>query len=943
MTPRLHVLISGGGISGLSLALLSARMGIKCSVVERHVVGSYKSIGGGLGLWPASMQVLPADIRDELVQTGRWMNTAGFADSNGQLLARPDQPAFAERFPVLCIERQNLLLLLKKYLSLHADGQAPVTFHENATIERYNTTANGVTATLSTGEIIHADILVAADGINSVIRPREVTPQNMGYTYYRANVDVINANSAWHEFSFEAWGASCKDAGLPLRFGFVSLKFPTVFWFLAVPTKNSPIKPQSGHVSVLEEKDKKLLVDMVSAWRSPNGLPIADLIAATPEILRTDIFKIPNVSSFSWSLQGGRVLLMGDAAHATAPNIAQGAGLCIEDAAVLSKLLSLLPPGPDITPAMLENLAKQYERERKPRAATVQLVADSVALVGQQTGILATFRDWAMKFSLLWVSKLHTQIFESVVAYSLGATSKNASWISPSSQISLLDRVLPAEEVKQLQDHVRRFKTGCFVARRGSGTVNVELSNHTMGRIVASFIGLPKEMNDAQFRASVSQMDLKTLSQVWTRVFGVGGTDQTSYSTTHSVTRDKMLTEGVGGILDPYLKILYSVSVRESGKVLVHESKGVELCGVRFKTNAFSSRWTETATSQGWKFDGKISLGGIGMLMRYRGSFEIDEPGLPSKSRHAIVAGGTGLIGSAVVAELVRRNWRVDVLTRRDPSEFLYAAESAAGVSYLQWDGKTATGWCHAIQDGTVMVNLSGASVASTRWTNKAKTDILQSRLDAIKAFRDAIILRNDVSPTCVQISAAGIAGDSGPDIILDDFPIPSDEKIDQISRFSRFRPQTCKAIEEAAICEISGKVPLTVVRMGHVLSKAGGIFPYFRLAAAARVKRIGCGTQYVPWIHIEDAARGLCTIMENQGQMLRTVNLVAEPTTNEQLLACFGSLRIFSVPESVMKALYGEASCVVLDSERLVPRALENSGFHFEFKTAEDAVRSLL
>ncbi|KAJ3007087.1 UNVERIFIED_CONTAM: hypothetical protein HDU68_003712 [Siphonaria sp. JEL0065] len=957
-----HLLISGGGISGLSLAALARRSGFQCTVIER---GSFanpqkQTIGGGLGLWPATIQIMDRIshlAKEDLVAKGKWMagDGLGYFDCRGNVLAQPT-PLFGSRFPVLCLDRVSLLEILFKYATMPGTNVAPVVTIENATIESFTTSKSSVTATLSTGATVTADLLIDASGIHSKLRPSSITPKDVGYTYFRANVN-ISPDSPYHATSFETWG-HCLKTQLPMRFGFVPLKSPSVFWFLAVPTSGaSPFGAQGIGASIISETDKLKLLDLVQGWQGPHDKNTTnimhDLIQSTPQILRTDIHKIPSIQNFPWYTHEGRVILLGDAAHATAPNLAQGAGLCIEDAAALVSLLERIPKDLEITSEITVSLAKEYERARKLRASTVQFIADSVAVIGQLNPKLSWIRDAVFHKTHLLVPRLQSRIFEWIVAYSLGADSSNWFWRVPSTKqhgYSILESILPQKDLDSLAPYVKEFKTDkTGVTRSGDGIVTVERSSYAVGRLVASVLGLPKQMELEKFKASVSGLDQTKMKQKWTRVFGVGKAGlQKAYSTTHGVLRGGYLAEGVGGIMDPFVQLMYSVETQDSGNKLCFTSQGMRIFGLRLPINLVSSYWTETAipAPEGWEFDGTISMFGIGKLMRYYGHFKTSHTqasSTPEPAHHAIVTGGTGLIGTAVVHNLLSRGWRVTILTRKSPIEIL---KSHPNLQHLQWDAKTGTGWSHAIQSNTVLLNLAGSSLADAgRWTDKVKKEILETRVNSVQAVHDAIRVaretRNVVPRGIIQGSAAGIAGDSGDAVVEDSFALHESQSV---AKYSAFRPETVHRIEQVAMEKFSGAgIPLSIVRTGHVFAAGGGLLPYLKLAAMAHVSRIGSGSQYVPWIHIEDAANGIRTIMESPQTFEGTVNLVGPtPATNAQVLKSLGSLGLVPVSEELFKAVIGESSCVVLDSEKLVPTRLKKSGFKFEHETVDEAVNSL-
>jgi 2-polyprenyl-6-methoxyphenol hydroxylase-like FAD-dependent oxidoreductase len=405
-SPLKTVVVAGGGIGGLTFAALARRHGMRCIVIERSPDVCRANLGGGIGLWINSLAVLKLipHALHALEAVGHYMPSPAYRDDQGRVLAQPTS-AFSQHFPVLCLERDSLLKALFEACT-RADELAspPVQFRTGVSVESYAMAASqdgggqeaAVVVTLSDGTAVTGDVLVGADGIHSAVRAQlmqdlglpEVHVEHCGYVYLRANVKVPADEPQWHAHSFEAWGG---DSGV--RFGYVPLKPPSVFWFAAVPSQGAgEFAPRKG-VQAITEQIKAQLAGWISYWASA-PIDIPRLVEMTPSgsILKTDIFKVAQTSRFPWSSPDGRVLLLGDAAHATAPNLAQGAGISIEDAADL--VFELQRARATWSAGGLAQAAGNYERARKSRAATVQTLADAVALAGQvQYGWLRFLRN----------------------------------------------------------------------------------------------------------------------------------------------------------------------------------------------------------------------------------------------------------------------------------------------------------------------------------------------------------------------------------------------------------------------------------------------------------------------------------------------------------------------------------------------------------------------
>ena len=163
-------------------------------------------------------------------------------------------------------------------------------------------------------------------------------------------------------------------------------------------------------------------------------------------------------------------------------------------------------------------------------------------------------------------------------------------------------------------------------------------------------------------------------------------------------------------------------------------------------------------------------------------------------------------------------------------------------------------------------------------------------------------------------------------------------------------------ALEDAArLAARHTHTRLVILRLGHVLSSQGGLFPHLERASLCRAGRLGSGQQWVPWVHIADAAAavrfacadGLLQHDDAQTASAITVNVAApEPATNETLLATLAHLRqragcVVPVPQLVLSHVVGESSSVILDSQHVVPSRLVEAGFVFRFPGLSAALAS--
>lgn len=297
-----------------------------------------------------------------------------------------------------------------------------------------------------------------------------------------------------------------------------------------------------------------------------------------------------------------------------------------------------------------------------------------------------------------------------------------------------------------------------------------------------------------------------------------------------------------------------------------------------------------------------------------------------------VVAGGSGLIGRALAAELAAAGHEVVVLSRSAAG-----TEAAPEARTLLWDGRTLGPWSAAVDGAEAVVNLAGAGIADQRWTEARKRLLGTSRLDATAALVAAIRAASRPPRVLLQASAVGFYGSRG-DELLDERASPG----------SGFLPELSVAWERASDDVARRGVRRVLLRTGIVLAREGGALPKmalpFRLGVGGP---LGSGRQWLPWIHLADelaAIRFLLDAASAEGPY----NLVAPaPATNEAfsrtLARTLGRPSFCRVPGFALRLAVGEMAGMLLGGQRLQPRRLLEAGYRFRFPELEGALANLL
>jgi uncharacterized protein (TIGR01777 family) len=299
-----------------------------------------------------------------------------------------------------------------------------------------------------------------------------------------------------------------------------------------------------------------------------------------------------------------------------------------------------------------------------------------------------------------------------------------------------------------------------------------------------------------------------------------------------------------------------------------------------------------------------------------------------------IITGGSGLIGQALAADLLKDGHEVIALSR-DPQR--HSAHLPPGVRLEQWDGRSAQGWGHLVEDAGAIVNLAGENIGERRWTEARKQAIIESRLRAGKAVTEAVTQARSKPTVVVQASAIGYYGSHADEVITEKSP-PADDFMSQICQ--QWEPTTAP-VEQAGVRRV-------VVRSGVVLSRQGGAFPRmimpFNFFAGGP---LGSGQQWVSWIHLRDEVAGLRFLMGNPNAV-GVYNLTSPyPLKNVDFERAIGRFMhrpaIIPTPAFAIRLLFGEMALTVLEGQRVAPERLEKEGFIFNFPRIDEALQDLL
>ncbi|WP_260703011.1 FAD-dependent monooxygenase [Edaphobacter flagellatus] len=310
---KVDVLIQGAGIGGLTLAIALIQRGYSIQVVER--TNGLSEIGAGIWMAANPMQVFDRlGFADKVTDAGWMMHRLTLEDYRGEVIQVSDISAIAKLFGFETIALHRSVLQKVLFQQLPAE-----TVRFNTEVKTLSQRSDSVSVQLTDGTSITAKIVVGADGINSQIRALAGLggeKRYSGSSSYRAIAKGAQLLPAELDHdAYEIWGKGC-------RVGFSKINANDYYWYMTFDNpagQSFPLEQKRSHAA-------SLFRDYFPRW---TGLLTS---THTEDILQTDISDLKRLNRWS----SGRVGLIGDAAHATTPNLGQGGAMAIEDALSLT-------------------------------------------------------------------------------------------------------------------------------------------------------------------------------------------------------------------------------------------------------------------------------------------------------------------------------------------------------------------------------------------------------------------------------------------------------------------------------------------------------------------------------------------------------------------------------------------------------------------------------
>ena len=355
-----RIAILGGGIAGLTAAIALQNIGIAAMVFE--AAAEIKEAGAGIGLGANAIKAFQQlGIETEVSNAGRYLPSFTIYNQWGKAITKTDSVSLGKKYGLdnFTIHRAALQQLLLGRI----DNANVFT---NKRVKKIQREPFGTTIYFEDGTTYETDFIIAAEGIHSATRKQLLPGSKIryaGYTCWRAVID--NASLQLNECS-ETWGSNG-------RFGIVPLAHNKIYWFACInaPANNSTMKQYT-------------IKELLHQFRDYHQDIIAVLGETKNEhLIWSDIIDLQPIHQYAFD----NIVLVGDAAHATTPNLGQGACQAIEDAVVLADEIK---KNNDLTIAF-----KQFEKRRMKRTHWITATSHQIGTMAQlENKLLIRIRDF---------------------------------------------------------------------------------------------------------------------------------------------------------------------------------------------------------------------------------------------------------------------------------------------------------------------------------------------------------------------------------------------------------------------------------------------------------------------------------------------------------------------------------------------------------------------
>lgn len=298
-----------------------------------------------------------------------------------------------------------------------------------------------------------------------------------------------------------------------------------------------------------------------------------------------------------------------------------------------------------------------------------------------------------------------------------------------------------------------------------------------------------------------------------------------------------------------------------------------------------------------------------------------------------LITGGTGFIGQALARQLLKSGHSLIILSR-----------DAEKVSSLFDQSIKAIEDMAELNESTTIdaiINLAGAPIADSRWSDKRKKILTDSRIGTTEKLLDYINNARIKPKVLINGSAIGFYGDQ------------ADKILDERSGFKGdFAHQLCAEWERAACKAAEHGVRVCLLRIGLVIGRKinnrGGFLQRMLLPFKLFLGgRIGDGKQWMSWVHRDDLV-AMIEMLLNADELSGVFNGTApNPVTNQSFTDTLAKVlqrpAVFPLPAILLKSAMGEMASLLLGGQRVIPKRFVDEGYHFKFTSLEQALKDVI
>jgi uncharacterized protein (TIGR01777 family) len=293
-----------------------------------------------------------------------------------------------------------------------------------------------------------------------------------------------------------------------------------------------------------------------------------------------------------------------------------------------------------------------------------------------------------------------------------------------------------------------------------------------------------------------------------------------------------------------------------------------------------------------------------------------------------LITGATGFIGHHLVARLLQAGNEVNYLGRKRSRTL-----DSRAAFHLWIPGERPP--IDSVPTVDAVIHLAGEPVAQ-RWNEAVKGRIYASRVDSTRRLVAALAGLRHKPSILISASATGYYGNRGDEMLTETSPAGDD-----------YLANVCVEWEREAMRAAEFGLRVVLVRIAPVLGRGGGILskmlPPFRLGLGGK---LGSGRQWMPWIHLNDLMELLLFAVANRNVKGALNGSVPEPVTNAEFTRALARAvhrpALFKVPLFALRLALGEAAAYMVSSQRVLPKAAEDTGFRFQYPHLDNALEDL-